>query len=206
MPKAAPAARLPRALMLPLLAFAVGALAFALLWLGKRGDGGDAVGAAAPAAAVEHDPLPAPPARGEAVPAPGDTGAGEIVPAPPMPSADIARRPAPDAPVADVPGTASGADPAAVAVADRPPLPVEAPPPRYPRDALRRGEAGDVLLRVRVDADGVPVDVNVARGSGSRQLDRAAVDAVRRWRFRPALRAGAPAEAEIRVPIRFQAG
>ena len=62
------------------------------------------------------------------------------------------------------------------------PRPIQQPAPRYPRDAYRRGESGTVLLRVHVGADGEPRGIDLFASSGSRSLDRAAVDAVERWR------------------------
>ncbi|UHQ21266.1 TonB family protein [Lysobacter sp. 5GHs7-4] len=78
------------------------------------------------------------------------------------------------------------------------------PEPEYPATALRRGEGGDVLLRVNVGADGVPGEVDFVRRSSSRELDRAAQDAVKRWRFEPATRNGKPIPAVVEVPIEFK--
>ncbi|HET9032262.1 MAG TPA: energy transducer TonB [Dokdonella sp.] len=75
--------------------------------------------------------------------------------------------------------------------------------PRYPMDSRRRGEQGTVVLRVLVGRDGLPVKVDIARSSGYRQLDRAARDAVLRWRFRPVQLHGVKVEASGLVPIRF---
>lgn len=61
----------------------------------------------------------------------------------------------------------------------------QAPRRRYPPAAMRSGDQGTVLVRVEVGADGVPTSVEVAQRSGSRDLDRAAVNAVRQWRFQP---------------------
>jgi TonB family protein len=94
----------------------------------------------------------------------------------------------------------------AAQVAQSEPVPVEMPPPRYPPGALRARASGDVLLQVQVDARGLPADVEVLRSSGSRELDRAAVTATRRWRFRPAQRDGAPVAGTVNVPIRFETG
>jgi TonB family protein len=43
----------------------------------------------------------------------------------------------------------------------------------------------------------------LVQGSGARELDRAAVEAVRRWRFAPATRGGQPVEGSVQVPITF---
>jgi protein TonB len=59
-------------------------------------------------------------------------------------------------------------------------------------------------LHVIVDAQGNVASLSVARSSGSRLLDDAAVDAVRRWRFAPARRAGVPVAGSVEVPILFR--
>ena len=78
--------------------------------------------------------------------------------------------------------------------------------PSYPRDARRRGEQGTVLLNVLVGRDGLPKDIDVARSSGFRQLDRAAREAVQRWRFRPVQINGVTVEARGLVPVKFSIG
>ena len=77
------------------------------------------------------------------------------------------------------------------------------PPPRYPTSALRSGIEGTVLVRAEIDADGTPVDVGIARRSGNRELDRAALNAVRGWRFQPALRDGKAVASAVQVPVDF---
>jgi periplasmic protein TonB len=79
------------------------------------------------------------------------------------------------------------------------------PPPPYPGSAVRRGLQGEVMLRVRVDAEGRVLAVEVERSSGHRELDRAAERQVReRWRFQPAQRAGRAVSSWVRVPIHFR--
>jgi len=80
-----------------------------------------------------------------------------------------------------------------------------APAPSYPRDALREGITGTVLLEVLVDVDGSPLKVTIHRSSGNRELDRAAQQQVQKhWRFRPASRNGAAVQAIGIVPIDFK--
>jgi protein TonB len=86
------------------------------------------------------------------------------------------------------------------------PHPIQQPAPRYPRDAYRRGEQGTVLLRVHVAPNGDPRDIDLVSSSGSHSLDRAAIDAVRRWRFAPAMRGESPVEGAVQVPIEFALG
>lgn len=76
--------------------------------------------------------------------------------------------------------------------------------PEYPPRAVRNGIEGRVLLTVIVAASGNVRTVNVERSSGYGMLDRAAVRAVRKWRFRPASRFGVPIEDEISLPVVFR--
>lgn len=77
-------------------------------------------------------------------------------------------------------------------------------PPAYPELARRRGEQGRVVVKVDVSAEGSPLEVSVAQGSGFAVLDAAALGAVKQWRFVPATRGGTPVAAVAQVPIRFR--
>ena len=80
----------------------------------------------------------------------------------------------------------------------------QASPPPYPSLARRRSWEGTVLLRVRVDAAGRPVEVVIERSSGHSLLDRSASEHVlARWRFQPAIVDGRAVTAWARVPIQF---
>jgi protein TonB len=76
--------------------------------------------------------------------------------------------------------------------------------PKYPVAAMRRGEQGTVLVRVTVGRDGLPTQVDISRSSGSRDLDRAAREAVWRWRFRPVRINGVAVLASGIVPVAFE--
>ncbi len=83
----------------------------------------------------------------------------------------------------------------------------KAPAPPYPRDALRAGLQGTVLLQVLVDVDGRPLQVEVQKSSGHRELDDAARRFVlKHWTFRPATRDGRPVQAIGIVPIAYDLG
>lgn len=92
-------------------------------------------------------------------------------------------------------GNAEGAQ-AAAPLADN-------PAPGYPYAARLRGQHGRVVLRVEVTPGGGAGAVAVERSSGYEILDRAASEAVRQWRFRPAHRGGVPVAATVQVPVRF---
>lgn len=78
------------------------------------------------------------------------------------------------------------------------------PKPVYPREALRNGQQGTVMLRVVVDEAGNPIEVSIATSSGHRVLDRAAREQVlRKWKFVPARHNGRTVKAEGTVPVAF---
>lgn len=200
--------RLPRtALRNAGIAFGIGLLLFVIVWWAGREDG-----FYTPEAATPGKPLPI-----EALPEPLSTGAGASGMEEPAP------RPAPEerpqlveeapmpAPVSEVPppATPGEAVPATAAVPLAPgdvpvPVPGQTPAPEYPSSAMRNGDQGTVMVRVEVGADGVPTSVEVAERSGSRDLDRAALTAVRQWRFQPAQRDGQPVPGAVTVPIDFK--
>lgn len=76
--------------------------------------------------------------------------------------------------------------------------------PEYPAVAMRSREEGTVVVRADVDASGHPTNVQVAKRSGSRELDRAAVDAVKQWTFEPAMRDGKAVASSVQVPVDFR--
>jgi len=78
------------------------------------------------------------------------------------------------------------------------------PAPSYPSIAKRNGVQGKALVNVLVKADGNPAEVEVFRSSGSDDLDMAAVNAVRRWKFIPAHRGGESVQASVIVPVEFK--
>ena len=61
-----------------------------------------------------------------------------------------------------------------------------------------------MLLRVLVDNQGRSKEVEINRSSGSDALDRAAAEAIKRWRFYPARHGDKVVESWLRVPIEFR--
>ena len=86
----------------------------------------------------------------------------------------------------------------------RGPLQVTSPQPRYPRALERKRIGGTVAVAISIDARGRVSGVSVARGSGYAELDRAALAAVRRWRFKPAMKNGRKIASKTRVNIVFR--
>lgn len=188
-----------RALLAMAIAFVMGLLLFVALWLDKRDSNNFYRTVEAPRSSEGQvfAPLPVPAPAGED----GHLGDGGDDSGGPLPAPGPAPRPVAAAPLpSNVPAPAPATP---VASADTAARPLSTPAPRYPREAQRRGVSGTVLLRVHVGADGDAGDIDLVQGSGSRDLDRAAVEAVRRWRFAPATRNGQPVESSVQVPIAF---
>lgn len=57
--------------------------------------------------------------------------------------------------------------------------------PAYPEAARRTGVEGDVRLRVYVSAEGAVGRVDVVKYSGTPEMDKRAIEALKRWRFAP---------------------
>lgn len=201
----------------PLLAFAIAlscGLVVGLLWMGLRPHPQATLatpsGAAVPLDAG-HRPLPAPMAGGTT-----------SLPPPAAPAADaphiVAKLPEeaspPESAASEVGVASAGAEtlqgesqflPAAsVSGGDSEPVVVVRNPPQYPTDALRAGVEGTVHMAVSIDAQGNIIEVRVARSSGSSALDHAAMDAVRSWHYKPAMRGGQPAPGTVDVPVDFR--
>ena len=113
------------------------------------------------------------------------------------------------APIASVrikepkPTAAPVAQPVAASLPARP-RPDGCPPPRYPSLARRRGQEGIVRLHLSIDAAGKVDAVTVERSSGFPLLDRAALKAVRSWRFEPASLDGRAVATELLQPVEFR--
>jgi len=117
------------------------------------------------------------------------------------------RRPAPVIP-APVPP-----QPAAVEVR---PVPADSPAevmddcnkkPLYP-DSARGWLEADVVLMVTVSPEGEVCEVELLESAGltraHKDMNRSAIAAVVRWRYRPAMRNGVAVEARIKVPVQFR--
>lgn len=75
--------------------------------------------------------------------------------------------------------------------------------PRYPESARRQGIEGVAFLKFEVRTDGAVDKVQIERSAGRRDLDMAALEAVKKWRFEPARRGGQPIAVWMTLPVRF---
>lgn len=76
--------------------------------------------------------------------------------------------------------------------------------PKYPFLAKRRGQEGEVLLKVRVSEEGKPSEVVLQRSSGFELLDLAALRAVEKWKFIAARDFGRRVASTLLIPVVFQ--
>ena len=211
---------------------AIAALHAAVVWLLLQGDTVQrAVRQVSPLmVALLHTPAPAPepapplpPLPRQAVPLP----APALLPAPEVRVADAPPAPAPEVVVAvAVPASPPAAPTAtltpAPAVAEPAPLRAAAAPPappvlaasaiRYrvppaiavPMASRRLGESGTVLLRVWVDAQGLPRQVSLHRSSGFARLDEQAMAAMRQARFQPVTDGGSAIDWVVIAPLQYE--
>ncbi len=99
------------------------------------------------------------------------------------------------------PGAPDGPTPALVTYVEVLPQAIEKVPPEYPRSARKDGVRGTVLILALVARDGTVADVRVKESIPA--LDAAAVNSVRRWKFRPATTNGKPVAVWVAIPVKF---
>ena len=86
---------------------------------------------------------------------------------------------------------------------DAPPTPVSKIQPNYPSTLLSKGIGGKVLVACVVDESGKVVSSSIKQ-SAHAELDKAALAAVGKWKFKPAQKAGRNVRASCVVPFNFE--
>ena len=130
-------------------------------------------------------------------------------PLPPDPAAPKLAEPEPERERMETPEIPPPSPPAPAvapkqAKIDAPPKPHKAIKPDYPKGARQRGEQGDVVLEIRVNAAGIVDRVDVVSPSGFSELDEAAVRAARAARFTPAKSGGSAVASTARLTLTFK--
>ncbi|MCU1127201.1 TonB family protein [Stenotrophomonas maltophilia] len=77
------------------------------------------------------------------------------------------------------------------------------PPPSYPKSAFEQRQEGVVTLRVEVDAQGHPTEVQVLGATNPGVFDAVSIAAARSWTYRPAIKHGQPVAGAVKIPITF---
>ena len=83
------------------------------------------------------------------------------------------------------------------------PRPISTPDPEYSEEARKAKYQGTCVLWLIVGPDGRPRDIKVARSLGL-GLDEKAIEAVRNWKFDPAMKDGKPVAVQINVEVSFR--
>jgi len=81
-------------------------------------------------------------------------------------------------------------------------VPVRKIDPKYPPTLIDERVEGEVVLYAVIRSDGSVDSIQLVRGIDE-QLDANAMDALSRWKFRPAAKQGTPVELEAIVHIPF---
>lgn len=85
---------------------------------------------------------------------------------------------------------------------DIPPKAKRLAKPKYPRTAFGNRVEGTVIVELMIDAKGKVTEARIIQSVP--ELDDAALECVKKWRFEPAKKAGKPVAAVANAPIRFR--
>ena len=83
------------------------------------------------------------------------------------------------------------------------PIPIYQPEPAYSEEARKAKYQGTVVLWIVVDASGAVTDCRVVKPLGL-GLDEKAVETVRTWKFKPALKNSTPVPVRVMVEVSFR--
>ena len=97
---------------------------------------------------------------------------------------------------------AATAAPMSMAELDNRPVPMSQTAPRHPRDLLKAKVEGLVVLLFVVNEQGRIIDPRV-ESSSHPDFEKPALDAVKRWKFKPGQKDGKPVSTFVRQPIKF---
>ncbi len=82
------------------------------------------------------------------------------------------------------------------------PVPVKTPPPDYPSAMKREGTSGVVAVSIVIDEKGSVASCTVTKSSHA-DFEGPALDAIKKWKFKPAQKDGVPVKMKLTVPLRF---
>jgi protein TonB len=100
-------------------------------------------------------------------------------------------------------GGNTGGGPMHVGGSVRPPSVLSSVEPEFSEEARKAKFSGNVQVYLWVDENGNPSHVKVVRGVGM-GLDEKAVEAVRQYKFRPAMQNGKPVKVDLYIDVNFQ--
>lgn len=77
------------------------------------------------------------------------------------------------------------------------------PDPQYSEEARKAKYQGTVVLWAVIGPDGRPRELRASRSLGM-GLDEKAIEAVKLWRFEPAMKDGRPVAVQINIEVNFR--
>jgi protein TonB len=81
-------------------------------------------------------------------------------------------------------------------------VPVRTAAPEYPYELKRAGISGVVTVAFSVDEKGNVIDPAVQKSS-NKGFEQAALNAISKWKFKPALQDGTPVKSKLAIPLQF---
>jgi len=90
-----------------------------------------------------------------------------------------------------------------VSEVDDPPKPITQIMPLYPMKARMKGIEGKVIFEVVVQADGTISNIVVRASEPGDLFVASAMNAIKKWRFKPGTRNGKPVATRVIIPLRF---
>jgi periplasmic protein TonB len=85
---------------------------------------------------------------------------------------------------------------------DKNPIPVRTPPPQVPSEL--KGQNGIVSVVVIIDEKGDVFQATVSKSTDA-AFEAASIEAVKKWKFKPAEVGGQVVKAKVTIPIHFSA-
>lgn len=85
---------------------------------------------------------------------------------------------------------------------DENPSPTKTAKPAYPAELRRDGVEGLVAVSVVIDENGDVISSKVAKSS-NKAFDSFALDAINKWKFKPAKKDGKAVKVKVTIPFRF---
>ncbi|WP_245823889.1 energy transducer TonB [Photobacterium proteolyticum] len=86
----------------------------------------------------------------------------------------------------------------------RPTFATRPSPVKYPKIAKRRGIEGQVMIEVWIDKNGKQIKQTLVQSSGAQVLDKAAIEAIKRWQFSSHTVDGQAIAHRVQIPVRFK--
>lgn len=134
---------------------------------------------------------------------PAPAAAAFVAPTPEPPAPISSPVAAPSVPIAAVTSAPPAPAPAKVVLPTSDAEYLNNPKPPYPPMSKRLNEQGNVMVRIYIDADGLPQKAELQRTSGFERLDQAALAVVMKWRYVPGKRGGVPEAMWMGTTIKF---